>query len=220
MKKRASAPCPLRVLIVEDHAILRRGLRDILMEEFPDALVGEAEDSRAALQTFRHQQWDVVLLDINIPGRDGLNLLGDMCRIRRDVKVLMVSAYPEEEFAVRAFKLGAVGYLGKNETPEKLVEAVNKILIGGTYVNTTLAERLATALAARNADRAPHEALSIRELQVLRLIAEGKTVKKIAGELSLSEKTIATYRARIAAKTGLSSNVQLTRYAFQHDLTR
>ncbi|HNR93530.1 MAG TPA: response regulator transcription factor [Kiritimatiellia bacterium] len=219
MNKQPAAPNRLRILIVEDHPILCRGLRDILSEEFPDAVFGEADESRSALQAFRRQPWDVVLLDINIPGRDGLSLLDDVRRIRPAARVLVVSAYPEEEFAVRALKLGAAGYLGKNEAPEKLVEAVNKILGGGTYVNAILAEKLVTVLTASSDARLPHETLSARELQVLRLIAEGKTAKKIAEELSLSEKTIATYRARIAEKTGLSTNVQLTRYAFQHNLT-
>ncbi|HNS79956.1 MAG TPA: response regulator transcription factor [Kiritimatiellia bacterium] len=219
MNKQPAAPNRLRILIVEDHPILCRGLRDILSEEFPDAVFGEADESRSALQAFRRQPWDVVLLDINIPGRDGLSLLDDVRRIRPAARVLVVSAYPEEEFAVRALKLGAAGYLGKNEAPEKLVEAVNKILGGGTYVNAILAEKLVTVLTASSDARLPHETLSARELQVLRLIADGKTAKKIAEELSLSEKTIATYRARIAEKTGLSTNVQLTRYAFQHNLT-
>ena len=216
----SSPPCGPRVLIVEDHPILRRGLKEILANEYPEAEFGEAGDSRAALQALEGGEWDAMLLDISIPGRNGLELLADARRIRPKTRVLVVSAYPEEEFAVRAFKLGAAGYLGKNQAPDELVGAVKKILAGETYVNAALAERLASALGKPRADAALHEALSTRELQVLRLIAAGKTVKAIAAELALSGKTIATYRARIAEKTGLPTNVALTRYAFQHGLVQ
>lgn len=210
----------LRVLIVEDHPILRRGLKEIVTEEYPDAVFGEAGDSRTAMQILQREEWDVMLLDISIPGRDGLELLAEARRIRPQTRVLVVSVYPEEEFAVRSFRLGAAGYLGKDQAPEKLLEALKKILGGGKYVSPVLAESLASALGGKNTAALPHEALSARELQVLRLIAAGKTVKAIAAELSLSGKTIATYRARIAEKTGMSTNVQLARYAFRHGLTR
>jgi len=219
--KSSKVPKPrgLRVLIVEDHPILRRGLKEILHDEYPEAVFGEAGDSRTAIRFFEQQEWDLALLDISIPGRDGLELLQDARRIRPDMRVLVVSVYPEEEFAVRSFKLGAAGYLGKDQAPKKLVEAVKKILAGGKYVSPSLAEQLATALGS-HMDRSPTETLSTRELQVLRMIAAGKTVKAIAAELVLSEKTIATYRARIAEKTGLSTNVELARYAFRHRLAR
>jgi DNA-binding NarL/FixJ family response regulator len=166
------------------------------------------------------RKWDIVLLDINIPGRGGLEVLEDICRLYPQTKVLIVSAYREEEFAVRAFKLGAAGYLGKHQASDELVKAVEKMLGGGKYVTAALAELLAAALSGGAECGAPHETLSPRELQVLRLIASGKTVKEIASSFRLSEKTVGTYRTRIAAKTGLGSNVELTRYAFQHGLTR
>jgi len=210
---------PIHVLIVEDHAIVRRGLKEIVADAYPRAAFGEAGDSPTALQEFQRQKWDMVLLDINIPGRGGLDVLEDMRRVHPQARVLVVSAFPEEEFAVRAFRLGAAGYLSKNQASDELVEAVATVLAGRKYVTASLAQRLADALSGED-DRAPHDALSPRELQVLRLVAGGKTVKQIAAELALSEKTVETYRARIAEKTGLSSNVELTRYAFQHGLTQ
>jgi len=207
-------------LIVEDHSIVRRGLKDILADEYPRAVFGEAGDTPLALAALERRKWDIVLLDINIPGRGGLEVLEDIRRLYPQTRVLIVSAYPEEEFAVRAFKLGAAGYLCKKQASDELVTAVKKMLGGGKYVTAALAERLASALNGGTGHGAPHEALSPRELQVLRLIAGGKTVKEIAAELALSAKTVGTYRARIAEKTGLGSNVELTRYAFQHGLTQ
>ena len=215
-----SAPSRPSILIVEDHPIVRRGLKEILAAEYPEAVFGEANDSPLALAALEREIWDVVLLDINIPGRGGLEVLEDIRRLYPQTKVLIVSAYPEEEFAVRAFKLGAAGYLNKNQASEELVTAARKILAGGKYVTASLAERLATGLNGEGNDCEPHEALSAREHQVLCLIANARTVKEIAAELSLSEKTVGTYRARIAKKTGLASNVELTRYAFQHRLTQ
>ncbi len=210
---------PIHVLIVEDEAIVRRGLMEIVADAYPRAAFVEAGDSPTALQEFQRQKWDIVLLDINIPGRGGLDVLEDMRRIHPQVRVLVVSAFPEDEFAVRAFKLGAAGYLGKNQASDELVDAVKTILAGKKYVTASLAQRLAVALSGGDA-AAPHDALSPRELQVLRLLAGGKTVKEIAAEFALSVKTVETYRARIAEKTGLSSNVELTRYSFQHGLTQ
>jgi DNA-binding NarL/FixJ family response regulator len=205
----------IHVLIVDDHAIVRRGLKEILADEYPEAVFGEVDDSRTALQELARQEWDLMLLDINLPGRDGLELLQEARRLHPGTRVLVVSAYPEEEFAVRSFKLGAAGYLAKSQAPDELITAVTKILAGGRYVTAALAERLVDDLVGDTA-LAPHELLSSRELQVLRMIALGKTIKEIAAELALSEKTIATYRARIAQKTGLSTNVALARYAIQH----
>jgi two-component system invasion response regulator UvrY len=210
---------PISVLIVEDHAIVRRGLKEIIADEYPRAVFGEAADSSTALQEFLRGKWDIVLLDISIPGRGGLEILEDVRRTHPQTRVLIVSAYPEEEFAVRAFKLGAAGYVCKNQASGELVEAVKTVLSGRKYVTLSLAQRLADAVSG-GAGGAPHETLSPRELQVLRLVAAGKTLKEIAAELALSGKTVETYRARIAEKTGLSSNVELTRYAFHHGLAQ
>lgn len=212
-------PESIHVLIVEDHPIVRRGLKDIIADEYPRTQFCEAGDSRTALEVFPQAKWDIVLLDINIPGRDGLEVLEQIRRFDPTVKVLIVSAFPQEEFAIRAFRLGAAGYLHKNQAPEELIAALNSILAGQPYVTASLAQTVIKALS-ENTHRAPHETLSPREIQVFRLIASGKSLKQIADELALSEKTVGTYRARIAEKTGLSSNVELTRYAFQHGLTQ
>ena len=206
-----------RFLVVDDHEIVRRGLRQILTEAFPGACVEEVERSEAALAAVASTPWDLVLLDVNIPGRGGLEVLEDAKRLRPTMPVLVVSAYPEEEFAVRCLRLGAAGYVTKSTVSAELVAAVRRALAGGKYVTASLAPRLAEVLGG-DAPAAPHEALSGRELQVLRLVATGRTSKEIAAELHLSEKTIATYRARISEKLGVSSVVELTRYAFQHGL--
>jgi two-component system, NarL family, invasion response regulator UvrY len=209
----------IRILLIEDHPIVRRGLKEILADEFKDAVFGEAGDSSQALQELHHRGWDAILLDINLPGRDGLDLLDEIHKLHPHPPVLVVSAYPEEEFAIRAFKLGAAGYLGKGQASDELVAAVRKLLNGGKYVTATLAERLASVLSSP-AGSALHERLSARELQVLRLIASGKSIKDIAAALCLSEKTVTTYRTRIGEKLGMSTNVELTRYAFHNQLVQ
>jgi two-component system, NarL family, invasion response regulator UvrY len=207
----------IRVLIVDDHEIVRRGLKQVLSDEFSELETGEAENSRAALELITTQEWDVVLLDINIPGRTGLEVLSEIKRLRPRTPVLVVSAYPEEEYAIRSLKLGASGYLNKNSASDELVAAVRKAMAGGKYVTALLAEKLATMIG-EDIQHAPHESLSSRELQVLRMVAGGRSIKEIAAELALSEKTIGTYRLRIAKKLGLNSNVELTRYAMKHRL--
>jgi len=206
-----------RILIVDDHAVVRRGTRAVLAEGFPGAAFGEAATSQEALARLQEGSWDLLLLDINIPGRSGLDVLEDVHRLWPRLPVIVLSAYPEEEFAVRCIRLGAAGYVTKSSASDELVAAARKGMEGGRYVTAFLAERLASLLGG-DLRHAPHEALSGRELQVLRLVATGRTLKEIAAELSLSEKTIATYRARIAEKLGISTNVELTRYALQHRL--
>ena len=207
----------IRVLVVDDHKILRRGLREVIEEDFPDAEFAEAENSQTALEKVYAAKWDLVLLDVNIPGRSGMDVLVEIKQTQPETPVLVISAYPEEDFAIRALKLRAAGYLTKNCVADELNAAVRKALAGGRYVTASLAERLAESMGSDLA-AAPHELLSNRELQVLRLIAIGRSIKEIAAELSLSDKTVSTYRVRIAEKMGLSSNVDLTRYALQHRL--
>jgi DNA-binding NarL/FixJ family response regulator len=206
-----------RILIVDDHEVVRRGLKQILIEEFPKAHISEAEDSPSALQCLANEAFDLVLLDINIPGRSGLDLLEEIKRLQAKTPVLVLSASPEEDFALRCLKLGAAGYITKRSASDELVVAVKKALAGGKYVTASIAEKLVHSMSGE-AVQEPHETLSNRELQVLRMIAEGKTLKEIAGELSLSEKTISTYRSRISEKMRLASNVEITRYAIQHGL--
>ena len=206
-----------RVLIADDHAIVRNGLRDILTTRLGKVAVSEAKDAREAIDLLIREDWDLVLLDINMPGRDGLEVLEEAKRLRPKTPVLVLTAYPEEQFAIRSFKLGASGYLTKQSATDELVTAVQRILAGGKYITASLAERLAVNLGGID-DQAPHEALSNRELQVLRLIAVGKSIKETAAEMALSEKTVATYRTRISEKTGLKTNVEIARYALKHGL--
>jgi DNA-binding NarL/FixJ family response regulator len=207
----------MRLLIVDDHQIVRRGLTEVFADAFPQLEVGEAENSQSALELFMKQVWDLVLVDVNIPGRGGLEVLEEMKRWRAQTPVLVLSAYPEEEFAVRSLKLGASGYLNKSVTSDEILAAAKKSMAGGKYVTASLAEKLAVSLGG-NFQQTPHESLSSRELQVLRMVASGRIIKDIAAELALSEKTVGTYRARIAKKLGLNSNVELTRYALKHRL--
>lgn len=206
-----------RILIVDDHEVVRRGLRQVLQEGFPGASFGEAADSIAAAAALARQEWDLLLLDVNIPGRSGLEILEDVRRSWPRLPVLVVSAFPEEEFAIRSLRLGAAGYLTKSSASDELIAAARKALAGGRYVTATLAEKLA-GIVGGDAEQEPHASLSTRELQVLRLVAAGRTAKEIAAELHLSEKTIATYRARIAEKLGLSTTVEIARYAVRHRL--
>ena len=206
-----------RILLVDDHEIVRRGLKQLLTEVYPNAAFGDAASvPQFRALTLRHT-WDLVLLDINLPGGSGLELVADLKRDHPKTAVLVLSSYPEEEFAVRAFKLGADGYLTKSSVSDEMLTAVEKVLSGGKYVSSALVERLAIALGSP-IHQNPHDSLSPRELEVLRLVAIGKTIKEIAAGLSLSEKTVATYRSRISEKLNLSTNVDLARYALQHHL--
>ena len=206
-----------RILIVDDHAVLRRGLLDLLRHEYSELQVGEAMDAREAVGLLLKQEWDLVILDINMPGPSGLEVLAEVRRLSKQTPALVLSAYPEQEIALRAFQLGAAGYLNKQTAFDELLVAVRRILSGGKYVTSSLAERMAAALGGE-IHAAPHEALSARELQVLRLIAMGRTLKEISTELAVSEKTVATYRARISEKMQLGTKVELTRYALKHKL--
>jgi two-component system, NarL family, invasion response regulator UvrY len=206
-----------RILIADDHEVVRRGLKDILADEFDKLRIGEATQANEILDAVRKQEWDVVLLDINLPGRSGLDVLEELRRLSPRLPVVVLSAFPEADYALRALKLGAAGYVNKQSASDELLVALRKALAGGRYVTTSLAEKLAANLAGEVTSE-PHEALSNRELQVLRMIAGGKTVKEIAAELFLSEKTVGTYRTRLSEKMGLGTNVELTRYALQHRL--
>ena len=206
-----------RVLIVDDHDVVRRGLREILTARLGKVAVSEAKDAGEAIDLLSKHDWELVLLDINLPGRSGLEVLEQAKGLRPKTPVLVLTSYPEEQFALRAFKLGASGYITKQSVTDELVTAVQRVLAGGKYVTGALAERLASCLGHPD-EQAPHEALSQRELQVLRLIAVGKSIKETADELALSEKTVATYRTRIAEKIGLKTNVEIARYALKQGL--
>jgi two-component system invasion response regulator UvrY len=192
-------------------------LKQILADEFKRATFGEARNAHEALDLVWKEHWDVVVLDVTMPGRSGLEVLREIKKSRPRVPVLVLSMHPENQFAVRVLKRGASGYMTKESAPDELVGAVKKVLAGGRYVSTSLAEKLATYVSADN-QKPPQELLSDREFQVLRLIASGKIVSEIAKDLSLSVKTISTYRTRILEKMGLRNNAELMHYAMQHQL--
>lgn len=206
-----------KILLLDDHAIVRHGLTGLLRESFPDAEFGEASNVTEALSMLMTTHWDVAIVDITLPGRSGLDFLADIRAAALKTLTLVVSAHAERDYAMRALKLGAAGYVSKQSAAETLVTAINKVLAGGRYISPALAEQLALNVSGGAADTV-HESLSNRELQVLKMIAMGLTAKEIGVELSLSEKTVATYRVRISEKMGLNSNVDLTRYAMRHGL--
>jgi two-component system, NarL family, invasion response regulator UvrY len=210
-------PGPLNILICDDHEFVRKGVKQFLLEAFKEVRFGEAESSSEALDLFGRALWSLVVLDINIPGRNGLDLLTEMKAIRRDVPVLILSGLPEKEFAWRALQGGAAGYLGKTSIVTELAVAIRKILAGGRYISALMAEELASRML-QDAQGAPHHELSEREFQVFRSIARGQAVKEIAGELSLNAKTVSTYRARVCVKLGIRSDAELARYALEHCL--
>lgn len=205
------------ILLVDDHEIVRRGIRDLLSDALAGVRFGEAASASEAMNALEQEHWSLLVLDLNLPGRGGLDVLAEVRRRESRPPVLVLSAYSEEDFAVRSIRLGAAGYVSKSSAADELVVAVRRALEGGRYITARIAEKLAAVLGGEVAG-APHEALSGRELQVLRLVAGGRTLKEIAAEFRLSEKTIATYRARISAKLGISTNVDLTRYALKHGL--
>ena len=207
----------INILIADDHAIVREGLKEIVSSEPDMKVTGEAHNAQGVLDLVRDRNWDVVVLDINMPGRNGLEVLKELKQERPKLPVLVLSVHPEQHYGIRVLKAGAAGYMNKESAPEELVTAIRKVIRGGKYLTPTLAERLAVQVADDSA-ALPHEKLSDRELQVLCLIASGKAVGEIALDLSLSVKTISTYRARILEKMAMKSSAELTRYALQNHL--
>jgi len=207
----------LKFLIADDHAVVREGVKRILREEFPQADFGEAQNAVQVLQQVRDRHWDMIMLDISLPSRSGLEVLKELKSLNPKLPVLILSIHPEELYAVRALRSGAAGYMTKDCVPEELRDAVRKVLSGGKYISESLAERLVYELGV-DAERAPHERLSDREYEVMLMISSGKKVFEIAQILQLSPKTISTYRARILQKMNMKSNAQLTHYAIQNRL--
>jgi DNA-binding NarL/FixJ family response regulator len=207
----------IRILIVDDHAILRRGLKEILMSELEGAVCGEAENAEQVLAQIQCQDWDVVILDVTMPGRSGLDVLKDLKALQPKLPVLVLSMHPEDQYGKRVLKAGASGYLNKDSAPEELIKAILKVRTGGHYVSPALAERLAVDLS-ENAGRPVHEILSDREFEVLRMIASGKTVSQISENLHLSVTTVSTYRARILEKLNMTTTAELIHYALQNHL--
>jgi two-component system invasion response regulator UvrY len=214
-----SPAAALPILLVDDHAVVRRGLRELLGEEFPSAEFGEAASGAEALARLTARPWGLVILDVSLPGRDGLEILKEALALRPGIPIMMLSVHGEDQYAIRALRAGAAGYVTKETAAEDLTAAVRKVLQGGKYVSPRLAEQMAAALSTRDGTtRLLHEGLSDRELQVLRMLAVGKSVKEIGADLALSEKTISTYRTRIIGKMKMRSNAELMRYALRAGL--
>ena len=207
----------VRILIVDDHAVVRDGVRRIFEEQKAETTVGEASNAQEAIELVRAANWDAVVLDISLGARSGLDLIKELKQIRPKLPVLILSMHSEEQYARRAFRAGAAGYITKDNSRAELVAAVNKVIEGGRYVSPALAESLVFDIE-RGSDRPPHELLSDREFEVMKLIASGKTVGEIAEQLSLSDKTISTYRARILEKMGMKTNAEITHYAIKNKL--
>lgn len=208
----------IKVLIADDHAVVRSGLKQILDETNGEIQVqGEAANGREVLEKVQAQDWDVLVLDITMPGRSGLDILKDLRQLKPRLPILILSMHAEEQFATRMLKAGASGYLNKESAPEELVKAIRKVCAGGKYVSPAQAERMVSELTG-GSDKSPHELLSDREYEILCLIASGKTATQIARQLCLSVKTVSTYRSRILEKMKLETNAQLTHYAIKGGL--
>jgi DNA-binding NarL/FixJ family response regulator len=210
-------PPTIKVLIADDHTVVRRGIKQIVAET-PDIVVGgEAADAQRVQELVRAGDWDVLILDITMPGRSGLDVLRELKQERPRLPILILSMHSEDQFATRVLKGGAAGYIPKESAPEELVTAIRKVHAGGRYVSPSQAEKLVHSFES-DPDKAPHETLSNREYEVLRLIASGLTVTQIAEQIQLSVKTISTYRTRILEKMRMSTNAQLTHYAIKNQL--
>jgi len=206
-----------KILVVDDHAVVRQGVKQILNEQFQGAVIGEAQNAEEMIAMIRKQAWDIVVLDVGMPGKSGLDALKDLKQVCPKLPVLVLSAYPEDQLARRMLKAGASGYLTKDSAPNELVQALRKILGGGKFVSASMAELLVVNLNEQD-ERPLHEQLSDREYQVMCLIAVGKSLKEIADDLCVGISTINTYRARILEKMQLKNNTELTHYALQNGL--
>jgi DNA-binding NarL/FixJ family response regulator len=206
-----------KILVVDDHAVVRQGVKQILSEQFQGAVVGEARNAEEMIDRIRKQSWDIVVLDVGMPGKSGLDALKDLKQVCPKLPVLVLSAYPEDQLARRMLKAGAAGYLNKDSAPNELVQALRKILGGGKFVSASMAELLVANLH-DHAEKPQHELLSDREYQVMCLIAVGKSLKEIADDLCVGISTINTYRSRILEKMQFKNNTELTHYALEHRL--
>lgn len=207
----------IRVLIADDHTVVRRGLKQILLEGFPTAHIEEVPDAEELIKRVMQAEWDVVISDLSMPGRSGLEALQQIKQLQPKLPVLILSIHPEEQYAIRVLKAGASGYLSKDSAPDELVNAVQRVLLGKKYITDTIAEKLASVLD-QDSNKSPHEYLSDREFSVLKMLAGGKSVSEIAESLFLSVTTVSTYRSRIMTKMNMKSNADLTLYAVEHKL--
>jgi two-component system, NarL family, invasion response regulator UvrY len=209
----------IKILVADDHAIVREGLKQIVADTSDMVVAGEAVDGQEVLDKVRKEDWDLILLDISMPGRGGIDVLKDLKIEKPKLPVLVLSMYPEEQYAIRALKAGAAGYLTKESAPEELIEAIRKVSRGGKYISASLAESLVSHVGT-NSEKPLQETLSDREYQVMLMIASGKTVTEIASELSLSVKTISTNRVRALRKMGMKNSAEITYYAIKHGLVK
>ena len=207
----------IRILVADDHTIVRRGLRQILLEGFPGALVEEVGDAEDLIKNVVKSTWDVIISDLSMPGRSGLDALQQIKQLHPNLPVLILSIHPEEQYALRVLKAGASGYLSKDMAPDELVNAVKKVMLGKKYISASVAEKLAATLD-QDHDKPLHEYLSDREFNVLKMLAAGRSVSEIAETLFLSVTTVSTYRSRIMAKMNLKNNAELTLYSMEHKL--
>jgi len=209
----------IKVLVADDHAVVRRGLRDILAATGDILVGGEAATAHDVRRLVREQRWDVVVLDISLPEGNGLDLTADIRRERPETPVLILTMHSEQQYAIRAIKAGAAGFLTKESAPDRLIEAVRKIAGGGRYVSAELAETLASVLAGE-APGQPHDRLSDREFEILKMLASGRTVSQVAQTLALSVKTVSTHRTRLLKKMNMKTNAELTHYAVRNGLVQ
>lgn len=207
----------IRILVADDHTVVRRGLRQILLEGFPGALVEEVGDAEDLIKNVVKSSWDVVISDLSMPGRSGLDALQQIKQLHPNLPVLILSIHPEEQYALRVLKSGASGYLSKDMAPDELVNAVQKVMLGKKYISESVAEKLAATLD-QDHNKPLHEYLSDREFNVLKMLAAGRSVSEIAESLFLSVTTVSTYRSRIMAKMNLKNNAELTLYSMEHKL--
>lgn len=206
----------IKVLIADDHAIVRRGLKQILLEQYSSATIGEASNAEELIKNAMHEDWDVVICDLNMPGRSGLDALKQIKQSFPKLPVLIMSMYPEDQYALRVLKAGASGYLSKDSIHDELVKAIETVRMGKKFITPIIAEKLVESFHTESDE--PHHILSDREFDVFKLLASGKTVSEIADQLSLSSTTVSTYRSRILEKMNLRSNADIIRYALEKKL--
>jgi len=207
----------MKILIADDHAVVRKGLSQILLEEFSTAVIEEVDNSEDLIKKAMDGHWDVIISDLSMPGRSGLDALHQLKEMLPDTPVLIMSIHPEDHYAIRALKAGAAGYLTKATAPKELVKAVRLVLEGRKYISPSTAEKLASVVI-QEKEKLPHEYLSNREFDVFKLLAAGRLVSEIAAQLSLSTTTISTYRTRVMSKMNIKTNAELTMYAMNHNL--
>ena len=207
----------IRILIADDHSVVRKGLRQILLEGFPTADIEEVPDAEEMIRKIMQQEFNVVISDLSMPGRSGLEALSQIKQINPKLPVLILSIHPEEQYALRVLKAGASGYLSKDMAPDELVNAVQRVMMGKKYITASIAEKLASVLD-NDSGRSPHENLSDREFSVLKMLAAGKSVSEIAETLFLSVTTVSTYRSRILTKMNMKNNADLTLYSIENKL--